>query len=85
MSDIPFVAKASQQSYGRASVVTKSDTVANVFSALYIGATGDVTVTPQGQTTTVLFAAVPAGTTLPIAVSLVMATGTTSTNIVGLR
>ena len=40
-------------------------------AALYIGAAGHVEVTPVGQTTTVVFLSVPAGTVLPVAVTSV--------------
>lgn len=54
-----------------------------VTRALYIGATGDVAVTMQdgGEVT---FVDVPAGTTLPIRVKIVKATGTDATSIIAL-
>lgn len=52
--------------------------------ALYIGVTGDVTLTPIGGQTGVLFKAVPAGAILPVRASRVWATGTTATNIVAI-
>lgn len=62
--------------------VTKSDSTAIRFDALYVGGTGDVTVrTTRG--TTLEFEAVPAGTILPISGDRVMA-ATTATLIVGL-
>lgn len=65
--------------------VTKSDVT--VFSqptrALYVGGAGAVSVRMLDQTT-VTFAAVPAGTTLPIRVDKVLSTGTDATSIVGL-
>ena len=54
-----------------------------VTRALYIGGTGDVSVTMQdgGE---VIFAGVPAGTTLPIRVKIVKATGTDASDIIAL-
>lgn len=50
---------------------------------LYVGVGGDISlVSPQGDT--VLFKAVPTGVVLPVAASIVRATGTTATNIVAL-
>lgn len=63
--------------------VTKSDTVANVFTMLYVGVTGDVKITDQyGNVST--FVGVPAGQYIPVRTSLVWSAGTTATNIVGL-
>jgi hypothetical protein len=67
-----------------AQAVTTSDTDPNVFARLYIGGAGNVKVTTENGDA-VTFTAVPVGTVLPIRVSLVWATGTTATNIVGLR
>ena len=67
-----------------AQTVTPSDTAPNVYARLYVGGAGNVKVTAEsGDVTT--FTAVPVGTVLPIRVQLVWATGTTATNIVGLR
>lgn len=67
-----------------AAAVTPHDTNANDFEALYIGGTGNVSVVTEGDQT-VAFMGVPVGTTLYIRVKRVRATGTTATNIVGLR
>jgi hypothetical protein len=72
--------------------VVKSDTVPlpATTRAIYVGATGDVTVQMAGVlgatdgSNPTLFAAVPAGTTLNIACTFVMSTGTSSTNVVAL-
>jgi hypothetical protein len=65
-------------------------------SALYVGGTGNVTVYLQADPTfgsnqitgaaaaPVTFSNVPAGTVLNISAKVVMATGTTATNLVGL-
>lgn len=53
------------------------------FRALYIGTTGDVAVkNPLG--TVVTFVGVLAGTVLPIQGTIVMATGTSATNIIAI-
>ncbi len=65
--------------------VTKSDTT--IFAvptrAIWVGGTGDLTVTMQGGTV-LTFTAVPAGTWLDLCTTKVMSTGTTATLIVGL-
>lgn len=68
--------------FARAVAITPANGTPNVFSAIYVGVTGDITLTPAGQTTTVLFKAVPVGI-LPVQCSTVEATGTTATNMVG--
>lgn len=76
---------------GRAWVVDKSDTVPlpATTRAIYVGVTGDITVQLAGNAGAAdgshptLFAAVPAGTILPIACTFVMA-ATVSTNVVAL-
>jgi hypothetical protein len=62
--------------------VTKSDTAANAYDALYVGGTGDVTVITKADETTA-FVGIPAGSILPIGTKKVMA-ATTATSIVGL-
>lgn len=64
--------------------VTPNDSsdLAKPVRALYIGVTGDVTVTFNDGTTQ-LFANVPVGV-LPVQVKRVHSTGTTATGIVGL-
>lgn len=71
---------------GAASAVTPSDVTDLTYfaNALYIGASGNVTVTLRNDTSSVTFAAVPAGTILPIYVSRVWATGTTASSILAL-
>lgn len=63
-----------------------NDTLVAPTKALYVGALGDVTVQMAGveDSHPTLFAAVPAGTTLIITATKVLATGTTSNNIVAL-
>lgn len=69
-----------------AAAVTPSNTIAlpDVTRYLYVGVTGDVTVimAEDATQTPILFKAVPAGTFMPIAVTQVMSTGTTATNLV---
>lgn len=68
-----------------ATAVTKSDTAANAYRALYIGGAGDVAVILDGDTVAVTFVGVPAGTFMPVRTAKVMAANTTATNIVGLK
>ena len=70
----------------KAFAITPNDTTGMSLPvrALYIGAGGNLVVIPIGQTTSVAFVGVQAGTVLPIAAKLVLATGTTATSIVGL-
>lgn len=83
----PWPAERLSDPAASAAVITPSDTVdlATVPKAIYIGVTGDVTVTlardPDG--TNVLFKAVPVGW-LPVRPKRVWATGTTATNMVAL-
>lgn len=66
--------------------LTPSDTVtySPPLSGVYVGGTGDVAVVfPSGAS--VVFKAVPVGTTLPISPSIVKATLTTATLLIGLR
>jgi hypothetical protein len=70
--------------YRDAVAVVPSDTGAITASALYIGATGDVSVDMLNGRTNVLFKAVPVGV-LAATVTRVYATGTTATNILALR
>jgi len=51
--------------------------------AVYVGGAGDVEIT-TAKGTTLVFSSVPAGTTLPVRASYVLATNTTATNLIGL-
>lgn len=78
-SSIEFLTSASG-----AIAITKSDStvLSPTPRAIYVGGAGDLAVT-MIDGTTVTFSGVPAGTTLPIRCSKVMA-ATTATNILGL-
>ena len=66
-----------------AAAVTPSDTGDNTFSYLWIGTTGNLAVrTESGQTVT--FSGVPAGW-FWLRVNRILATGTTASNIIGIR
>lgn len=76
--------------YHTAAAITVSDTAqdpAGPFSALWVGAAGNVKLTTRNGNTVTLIG-VPAGTLLPISCQGVWSTGTTvstpNTNIVGL-
>ena len=62
-----------------ATAVTKSDstTFGSNTIGLYVGGTGDVTLTVNGAN--IVFIAVPVGTILPVSFTKVMSTGTTAT------
>lgn len=68
--------------------VTKSDTTvfAQATRFIYVGGAGDIAVLMSGDVSpaSVIFKAVPVGTVLSIAVTQVLSTGTTATNILGL-
>jgi hypothetical protein len=66
-----------------ATAVTTSDTADNTYAYLYVGGTGNVKVTTEAGTD-VTFTSVPVGY-LWVRTRLVWATGTTATNIVGLK
>ncbi|MDB6104049.1 MAG: hypothetical protein JWO52_4048 [Gammaproteobacteria bacterium] len=71
-----------------AAAVTPSDTVAlvDITRYIYVGGVGDLTVVMADDPAqvAVTFKAVPVGTLLPIAVSMVKSTLTTATNIVAM-
>jgi hypothetical protein len=73
---------------GRADVLTPTDTgeLTVYYPALYVGVSGNLTVTPMRNTADVgvLFTNVPAGWFL-VGVRKVWATGTSATGIVGVR
>jgi hypothetical protein len=67
-----------------AQALTKSDTtVINTTRSVWVGGTGDITVTMLSGNTA-LFSSVPAGTWMPIQITKLQATGTTATNVLGL-
>lgn len=66
--------------------ITKSDsTIYDPPIEVYVGGTGNVAVVPYGRKSdaSVLFTAVPAGTSLPILCRQVLSTNTTATLMVG--
>lgn len=69
-----------------AEIITPSDTddLEFVTRALYVGESGDVNVTLKSGDT-VLLRNLQAGVFYPLRVSYVLATGTTATDIIGLR
>lgn len=69
--------------YSTANAITTSDTAPQQYRGVYVGVTGDVTITTQGNKQ-VTFKAVPAGVIIPVETLLVNATGTTATSLVGL-
>jgi hypothetical protein len=69
--------------------ITPSDANRVNFTALYVGVGGDVALLPEDQNAVsgaaVTFKNAPSGSVLPIQGKKVLATGTTATNILGLR
>lgn len=71
-------------------VIVPTDTAATVIPitrSIYVGVGGNITVVMADAATTattVLFVGVPSGTTLPIQITRVAATGTTATSLLAL-
>lgn len=66
----------------RAEAITPSDTASNVFSYIYVGGTGDLTITTEGGDTVTLVG-LPVGSFVWVSTSKVMDTDTTATDLVG--
>ena len=64
--------------------ITTSDTVPNVWSYVYVGGAGNVKITTENGDV-VTYNSVPGGSFLWVRTSLIWATGTTATNMVGHR
>lgn len=71
--------------FKHATAITTSDTNAVKYRAIYVGGTGDLAVQTLIDSANVVFKAVPVGTTIWIEAGLVLTTGTTATNLVGLN
>jgi uncharacterized membrane protein len=73
--------------FTNAVAVTPSDSAfISATGAIYVGVAGTLKVMMAGAGNAVVeFTAVPAGTTIPISVKQVFATGTSATSIVALR
>ena len=67
-----------------AASVTTDDVTANIFNGLFIGTAGNIKVTTH-EGSDVTFNNVGNGEFLPIAVKKIFATGTTASNIIGLK
>lgn len=65
--------------------ITPSDVdTFSVGVSVYVGGTGDVTVTPAAGGSNVTFESVPVGFVIPLTVKAVLATGTDATALVGI-
>lgn len=73
-----------QTTYGGATTITKSDTVDQQYSAIYVGGAGNVAVIMESGDS-VIFTAPPVGSILPIRVKRVLSTNTTATLLIGLQ
>lgn len=62
--------------------ITPSDTTPISAYGVYVGGTGDLTVTPMNGAADVVFKAVPVGTIIPLAIAKVKA-ATTATLLIG--
>ena len=80
-----YVASGITAPANRAVAVTTNDgsDLAFVARALYVGGAGDIALITSGGDT-VTFAAVTAGSILPVRTARVLATGTTATNIIAI-
>ena len=75
--------KFQSDSFRGAEAITPSDSTEVAYSAIYVGTTGNVAIeTPAGDTVT--FTSVPVGV-LPVCAVKVLATGTSASNLVGLK
>jgi hypothetical protein len=75
LEQLPIYAKA----------ITPSDT--DIFDRgvrVYVGGAGNVACVPEGETATVVFSGLTAGSTLPVKVKQVRATSTTATLLIGI-
>lgn len=70
----------------QAFAITPNDSadLSSTASALYVGYTGNVNIVLSGDTTPVVFANVPGGSTLPFQVKRVYSTSTTASGLVGI-
>lgn len=81
----PWPIEALTDPVSSAGIITPTDgtQLVNIPKAIYVGATGDITMILKNDTVAVLFKAVPVGI-FPVRPIQVNATATTATNIVGL-
>jgi hypothetical protein len=77
------MAQAGQNIGYEAKAVTTSDTLQQFFDGFFTTGAGNVTF-KNSQGDSILLTAVPIFTVIPVKTSYIMATGTTSTGIVGL-
>jgi hypothetical protein len=61
-----------------------TNAVSPIPDQIYVGGTGDITCQLMGDTSDVVFKAVPVGTLLPIRAKYIRAVGTTATLMIGL-
>lgn len=66
------------------STILNSRTKRSIAFMVYVGSTGDVSVVCADDGSSVVFKAVPTGTTLPVLVRRVNAAGTTASQLVGM-
>ena len=78
-------ATVSPQVANEAYSITKSDTLPNLFSYIYVGVTGNVVVTPEFGGSDVTFVGVPAGSYIWLRTKFVKSTGTTASSMIGFK
>lgn len=77
--------------YTKAAAVTLHDSneisgfTGSGWDAVYVGVSGDVTMTLEGDSSAVLFKNMVQGTVYPLAAKVIKSTGTTATNVVVLE
>ncbi len=84
--DAAFTGSGWNSSAVKAFVISPNDNneLNRLTRAIYVGATGNISMILKGDGAAVTFVGVPAGTILPLRVRVVKSTGTTATNLVGL-
>lgn len=80
----PTLTSSKFGSYKSATAITPSDSTPARYSAIWVGGAGSVVLVDANGGAAVTLLAVPAGTLLPIATTLVKA-ASTATGLVGLR
>lgn len=84
MAGVSNLGAQSDPSFSFAAVSPDDATILRPTRAIYVGVTGDLSVMGAEDGAAVVFAAVPAGSLMPLRVVKVLSTGTTAGGIVAL-